>query len=181
MREDDAGERGDEAGVFELDLGEGERGAGGLDARPCSGDGVFARAFLGEFQRFGGSGGFGLGDGAGGLGGFEFAGSDHAALAELAAAGLFQAGAVAVGLGAAQRGACGGEFLGARAGFDVGEGGLGGGEFGAAELDLLALLDVVEPGDELAGGDALSLGDEALGDAAGNLKPELGVGGLDVA
>ena len=102
-------------------------------------------------------------------------------VAQLLLAGVIELGAIALGLGAAEGGGGGGDLLRARARLQLREGGFGGGEFGAADRDLLLLLGIVEPGDEPAGRDVLALGDGAFDDATRGLEAELGVIHLEVA
>ena len=89
--------------------------------------------------------------------------------------------AVAVGFDAVQGRLGGGDLLRPGTGLQRGVGGLGSGEFGAAQGELFLLFGVVQPGHQLAGLDAVALGDEAFDDAARHLEAELGIGHLDVA
>jgi len=113
--------------------------------------------------------------------GFEFAVGDRLLTAQFLLARKVEPRADAVGLGAVQRGLGSRNLLRTRAGLEFGESRLRPGEFGATQGDLLFLLGIVEPRDELAGRDAVALGDEALRHAAGDFETELRVRHLDVA
>ena len=181
LREHDAGQRRGQAGVIRAGFGEGHGGARLVDPRAALGDVLGARALADEREAVGGLGRARLGDGELGLRRLEFAVGDGVLAAQLLLAGEVEPGAVALGLGAAQGGRGGGDLLRARPGLELGEGGRGARQLGAPQGELLLLVAVIQPGDQLAGGDAVALRDRALDDAPGHLEAELGVGDLDVA
>jgi len=181
VREDGAGDRRNEARVVEQRRGERDGGAGLLDAGARLGDLLGPRSGLHELEVLGGLAGARRGDLELGRGGLEFAVGDGLVAEQLLLALEIELGAVVLGLGAVDRGLRGRDLLGPGAGDQVGQPGLGGGELGAAQGELRLLLGVVEPRDELAGGDVVALGHGALDDPAGGLEAELGVVDLEVA
>jgi hypothetical protein len=140
-----------------------------------------ARAFADEFEAFGGLGGAGLGDFELSLGGSKSRSAITSFAAQILLADEVEPDTVALGFGAVQRGLGRGDFLRSRAGFEFGQCCFGAGQFGAAKIELLFLLSVVEPGDKLSDRDAFAFGNGRVGDPAGHLETELGVGDLDVA
>ena len=157
VREHHACQRRDQPGVVHLGAGEGQRGAGLVHPGAALGDILGARPLPHELEAFGGFGGAGLGDLELGLRRLEFAVGDGILAAQFRLPGKVEPGAIAIGFGAAERGLGGGDFLGTRAGDERSQGGFGAGKFGLAQRELFLLLRAVEPGDQLAGLDAVAL------------------------